>query len=188
MLEASEARELIDEAVERLEDRDEAQQKAERGFRDRLSILVGVFAVLLAIVHLLGAGALRANLVATIHASDTYNYMQAKKIRQVILQTGAIAAPASERSRLLAEATGLDRPGDEHAIARLQSTAARLERDGERAGELGEHYEWAETALQMAIVLLSIAMIASSRAIAAGAVLIAASGVAIAIAAYSGLW
>ena len=62
--------------------------------------------------------------------------------------------------------------------------ADALTADGIKAGEAGEHYEWAETALQMAIVLLSIAMIASSRAVALGACLVAASGLVLASATY----
>lgn len=188
MLEASEANELIDEAIERAGEKEAAEARAERRFRDRLSLLVGVFAVLLSIVHLVGAGLLRENVVATIRASDTYNYMQAKKIRQTVLQVGALSAPAAERDRLMSEAAALGRPDARgHGIAQLQQAADDLTAQGERAGAAGEHYEWAETALQMAIVLLSIAMVASSRAVAAGACLVAGGGLVLAIATYAHL-
>jgi hypothetical protein len=183
MLEASEANELIDEAIERVEEREATGARAERKFRDRLSLLVGIFAVLLAVVHLVGAGLLRENVVDTIRASDTYNYMQAKKIRQTVLQVGALSAPESERARLIAEADALSQPdAKRHSIGQLQKTADELSADGVKAGQAGEHYEWAEAALQMAIVLLSIAMIASSRVIAVGASLVAASGLILAVA------
>lgn len=183
MLEASEAKELIDEAVERMEANESASADRERTFRDRLSLLVGVFAVLLAVVHLAGAGLLRENVVDTIKASDTYNYMQAKKTRQVILQTAAMGAPPEDRAQLLAQAAGLEQPdAKHHGIAQLQATAEQLQQASERAGEAGERYEWAETALQMAIVLLSIAMIASSRSIAAGACMVAGGGILLALA------
>lgn len=182
MLEASEANELIDEAIERVEEQKAAAAKEERKFRDRLSLLVGCFAVLLAVVHLIGAGFLRENVVNTIRASDTYNYMQAKKLRQVVLQVGAASAPAGEREKLIAQAAALDTPDSKgHGIGQLQAKADELSAEGVKAGEAGERYEWAETALQMAIVLLSIAMIASSRLIASGACLIAAGGVALAV-------
>jgi hypothetical protein len=185
MLEASEAHDLIDEAVERTEQRDAATARAERRFRDRLSLLVGVFAVLLSVVHLIGAGYLRENVVETIRASDTYNYMQAKKIRQAVLEVGALSAPASERARLLAEAAALKAPDAKgHGIDQLQKSADSLAAEGIRAGEAGERYEWAETALQMAIVLLSIAMIASSRVVAAGASGVALLGVGLAAVTY----
>lgn len=189
MLEASEAKELIDETIERLEENEAGSAKVERKFRDRLSLLVGIFAVLLAVVHLVGAGLLRENVVDTIKASDTYNYMQAKKIRQVVLQSAAINAPAGEHDKLLSAAAALDRPdAKRHGIGQLQATADTLEEDGVRAGEAGEHYEWAETALQMAIVLLSIAMIASSRLVAIGACVVAGSGLVLAVATYLHVW
>jgi len=185
MLDPTEAKDLVDDVFERFEKREAKEARGEKRFRDRVSLLVGVFAVMLAIVHLIGAGYLRENVVDTIRASDTYNYMQAKKIRQTVLQTGAINAPPGERARLLAEADLLDRPdARKHGIAQLQAAADELTRDGVRAGEAGERYEWAETALQMAIVLLSIAMIASSRLITIGACLIAGGGLAIALLTY----
>jgi len=185
MLEASEASELIDEAIERVEERETKAAREERKFRDRLSLLVGVFAVLLAIVHLVGAGLLRESVVNTILASDTYNYMQAKKLRQVVLQVGAVSAPADAREKLIAQAEALNAPdANGHGIGQLQKAGDELSADGIKAGQAGEHYEWAETALQMAIVLLSIAMIASSRMIAVGACVIAASGLVLAGATY----
>ena len=185
MLDASEAHELIDEAVERAERRDAAAARAERQFRDRLSLLVGVFAALLAVVHLIGAGYLRENVVDTIRASDTYNYMQAKKIRQAVLETGALTAPASERAQLLAAAAALKAPDAKgHGIDQLQKTADALAAQAVSAGEAGERYEWAETALQMAIVLMSIAMIAASRVVVAGATGVALLGVGLALATY----
>ncbi len=185
MLEASEAHELIDEAIERVEEAEAKARRDERMFRDRLSLLVGLFAVLLAVVHLVGAGYLRENVVDTIRASDTYNYMQAKKIRQAVLQVGALSAPAPDRARLLAEASALGAPDAKgHGIGQLQAAADKLSEDGVKAGAAGEHYEWAETALQMAIVLLSIAMIASSRMVALGACVVATGGTALALATY----
>lgn len=185
MLEASEANELIDEAIERVEERESKALGEERRFRDRLSLLVGIFAVLLAVVHLVGAGLLRENVVNTIRASDTYNYMQAKKLRQVVLEVGATSALPLERNRLIAQARALEAPDAKgHGIGQLQQTADELSAEGIKAGQAGEHYEWAETALQMAIVLLSIAMVASSSAIALGACVIAAGAMVLAGATY----
>lgn len=183
MLEAAEAKELIDEAVERIEGHEAEAAAGERRFKETLSLLVGVFAVLLAIVHVIGAGLVRANIVDTIQASDTYNYMQAKKLRQELLLTVATTAPYPDRARMEADARKLDEPDAKgHSIGQLQQRADALAEAGARAGEDGERYEWAETALQMAIVLLSIAMIAGSRWVAAGACVLAGGGVALALA------
>jgi hypothetical protein len=181
MLEPTEAKELIEETVERIESHDAQEAREERSFRERLSLLVGIFAVILAIVHVIGAGLVRENIVNTIRASDTYNYMQAKKLRQEIMTVGALSAPVDQRERLTAAAAALDRPDAKgHSISQLQASADKLTEEANQAGTAGEYYEWAETALQMAIVLLSIAMIASSRLVAWGACLLAAGGVALA--------
>ena len=116
MLEASEAKELIDEAVERAEGHVGEVAASERRFRETLSLLVGVFAVLLAIIHVIGAGLVRANIVDIIQASDTYNYMQAKKLRQEVLTVGAVNAPAADRTRV---PTSLQKPA--HARVRTAS-------------------------------------------------------------------
>lgn len=183
MLEASEAKDLIDEAVERAEGHVGEVAAGERRFRETLSLLVGVFAVMLAIIHVIGAGLVRANIVDTIQASDTYNYMQAKKLRQEVLTVGAVTAPTADRTRMIDEARKLALPDAKgHGIGQLQERADKLAEAGVRAGEDGEHYEWAETALQMAIVLLSIAMIAGSRWVAADATFMACAGLTLAIA------
>lgn len=185
MLEASEARELIEETVERTEQHDAAVATRERTFRERLSLLVGIFAVMLAVVHVIGAGKVRENIVDTIRASDTYNYMQAKRLRQEILRTAARTAPLSQQVALVADADALEKPDAKgHGIGQLQASADHLSETGIRAGEQGERFEWAETALQMAIVLISIAMIASSRGIAVGAVGLGLGGVIIAAMTY----
>lgn len=185
MLEPSEAKDLIDEAIERAELKESDSAREERRLRDRLSLLVGLFAVLLAVVHLVGAGLLRENVVDTIRASDTYNYMQAKKIRQAVLQVGAATAPADKRDQMLTEAATLEGPDAKgHGIGQLQKAGDELTAEAAKVGQAGERFEWAETALQMAIVLLSVAMVASSRAVATGACLVAASGLAIAVTTY----
>ena len=183
MLEPTEAKELIEETVDRIEEHEAEGAREEKAFRERLSLLVGVFAVVLAIVHVIGAGLVRENIVNTIRASDDYNYMQAKKLRQEILSVSALSAPSDQRDRLASEAAALERPDAKgHGIGQLQASADKLTEEANEAGKAGEHYEWAETALQMAIVLLSIAMIASSRPVAWAAGLLAAAGVILAAA------
>ena len=63
-MEPTDAKDLIDEAIERAEEHHDAEAALERAnerrFRDRVSLLVGVFAVVLAIVHMSAAGDQRA--------------------------------------------------------------------------------------------------------------------------------
>lgn len=185
MVEPEDAKELIEEAIEEAEKVDRAEREVEKSFRNRVSILVGLFAVLLAIIHVAAAENARDGVLKTIQASDTYNYMQAKIIREAILKTAAQepALSPSARAGMLEDAAKLrnaDAAG--HGISQLQPQADRLRDEGELASKKGEWYEFAETAMQVAIVLLSIALVARSWAIVTGAASLAAVGVVLALA------
>ena len=191
MVEPADAKELIGEAIGEIQRVDEAERKAERKFRDRVSILVGLFAVLLAVIHVAAAGNARESVLLTIKASDTYNYMQAKIIREAVAKTAAQsqAYDSQARAGLLKQANKLrnpDRAG--HGIVQLQRSADELRDEGEKASKKGEWYELAETALQVAIVLLSIALVAQSYAIVAGAVSLALLGMLLSLATATGLF
>ena len=190
MIEPADAKELIEEAIEEAEKVDRADRAIEKRFRDRVSILVGLFAVLLAIVHVAAAGNSREGVLKTIQASDTYNYMQAKIIREAILKTAAkdsSLTPAA-RAGLLEDATKLRNPDKAgHGITQLQPEADRLREAGELASKKGEWFELAETAMQVAIVLLSIALVARSSTIVTGASCLAGAGLLLAAATASGL-
>lgn len=180
MVEPEDAKELIDEAIEEAEKSDRAERLLEKSFRNRVSILVGLFAVLLAIIHVAAASSARESLLKTVNASDTYNYMEAKIIRESMLKSLAqgSALSASAQSGMLKEAARLRNPDKAgHGIVQLQAKADALREEGEHSAKTGEWYELAETALQVAIVLLSIALVARSSAIVWGAVSLALLGV-----------
>ena len=191
-MEASEAKDLIDEAIERTEEQlgreDSLERVAERTFRDRLSVLIGIFAVCIAVVHMAAAGSARDSLLLGIEASDTFSYMQAKIIRETVFTTaGGSNAGSVQRESWMNEAKRLrqpDRAG--HGIGQLQLKGEELRREGNAAAVAGEGYELGETALQMAIVLLSIALVARSRHIAYGACTLAVLGIGSAILARAG--
>lgn len=190
MLEPEDAKELIEEAVEEAEKVDRAERRLEKRFRDRVSVLVGLFAVLLAIIHVAAAGNARDGLLKTIEASDTYNYMQAKIIREAVLKTAAQEPSLAPQGKaaMLKEAARLRNPDKAgHGISQLQFEADRLRDEGELGTKKGEWYEMAETAMQVAIVLLSIALVARSWGIVAGAGFLAAAGSLLAIATAAGL-
>ena len=190
MLEASEAKELVDEAVEK-EDKERASEaKVERAFRNRVALLVGIFAVLLSIVHMKAASAARDSLLTAVEASDTFAYMQAKTIREAIYKTAAaqsVSGPGS-RAEFLAEAQRLRAPDKaHHGIEQLREEGQRLRRENAGARRASEGYELGETALQVAIVLLSIAIVARSSAIVIGATTFAIVGVSLAVATRAGM-
>lgn len=190
MVEPEDAKELIEEAIEEVEKVDRAERAIEKSFRNRVSVLVGAFAVLLAIIHVAAAGNAREGVLKTIEASDTYNYMQAKIIREAISKTAAEAASLtpSVKTEMLKEAAKLRNPDKAgHGISQLQAQADRLREEGELASKKGEWYEFAETAMQVAIVLLSIALVARSWAIVVGATSLAGVGALLAAATAAGL-
>ena len=186
-MEADEARDLIDEAVERAESERETQESAERSaerqLRERVSILIGILAVCLAIVHMAAAGAARTSLLNGIEASDTFAYMQAKIVRETVYKTAAAGTISQlDRVSFTHEAHRLRAPDSaRHGIGQLQIEGDRLRRAGEVARSAGEGYELGETALQMAIVLLSIALLAKSKPILFGACGLAIAGIVIAL-------
>lgn len=186
-MEADEARDLIDEAVERAETQRDAEdgteRAAERTLRERVAVLIGILAVCLAIVHMAASGAQRASLLKGIEASDTFAYMQAKIVRETVYKTASANAPTvSDRQAWTKEALKMRAPDSaQHGIGQLQSKGEALRKEGEAAAVAGEGYELGETALQMAIVLLSIALVARSRAIMYAACALAACGIAMAI-------
>ena len=188
-MEAADAKEVIDEAIERAEEKAEAAEKVERlkerKFRDRVSLMVGAFAVALAIVHMAAAGAQRESLLKGIEASDSFAYMEAKIVRETVYKTAAGSAGASDVDKMAwqDEAVRLRAPDAAgHGIGQLQVTGTAQREEGQRAAARGEAYEVGETALQLAIVLSSIALVARSFWIAAGASVFASLGIAIAIA------
>lgn len=185
MVEPADAKELIDEAIEGVERAEQTERAAEKRFRDRVSILVGVFALLLAVIHVKAASEARESLMKTVEASDTYNYMQAKIIREAVFKTaaGEPSLDAAARADLLKEATRLRNPDKAgHGISQLQPQADQLREDGEIASQRSERYELAETAMQVAIVLLSIALVARSWLIVGGASIFAGVGALLALA------
>jgi hypothetical protein len=190
VVEPADAKELIEEAIEEVERVDHKERQIEKRFRDRVSILVGVFAVLLAVIHVEAASSARESLLRTVKASDTYNYMEAKIIRESLLKTEAQnpSFDVSSKESLLKEAARLRNPDAAgHGIVQLQKTADQLRDEGEAASKRGEWFELAETAMQVAIVLLSIALVARSSAIVAGAAGLALAGVIIAAATAMGV-
>ena len=190
MVEPADAKELIEEAIEEAEKADRVERAVEKTFRDRVSVLVGLFAVLLAIVHVQAATSARESLLKTVNASDTYNYMEAKIIRESMLKSLAQIPSLSSavQAAMVKEAARLRNPDKAgHGIVQLQAKADQLRDEGERSAKSGEWYELAETAMQVAIVLLSIALVARSTAIVIGAVSLASVGVLVAASTAAGL-
>ena len=187
-MDATEAKDLIDETIERLEGENEEAEKAERArdktFRERVSLAVGGFAVALAIVHMAASGAQRESVLKQIASSDSFAYMQAKILREIVLKTAIASNGAvdADKKAWIDEAAKLREPNDKgNSIPQLQEQGTKEHEEGMAAAKTGEAYEFAETGLQLAIVLLSIALIARSSMVAVTATIFALAGIGLAL-------
>jgi Domain of unknown function (DUF4337) len=155
---------------------------ADERFSKLTGIYVGIVAMLLAITTLGSENATKRMLAANIQASDTYNYYQAKYLRQTEYQ---IAADLLETQIATPGLPDAAKTGAEAAIRRYRDTARRYESDparGEGKKQLmakardwearRDHaalrlpnFEFAGALYQIAIVLGSVSIVAASRAL-----------------------
>jgi len=184
--------EQIAEARERKNGADEAD-----GLNSRAAIIIALMAMLLAITSLGGGNAGEDIMNYNIHASDTWNFYQAKNIRQTAYRLAADELEAELRMQPDALAPEA-RQAVEARVQQYRETAARYEdepdkeaptdplrgegkkqltaraRDFEaqrdRAQAQDPNFDFAEALFQIAIVLASVAILASSRRILWGSV------------------
>jgi hypothetical protein len=149
-------------------------------FRKFTGIYVGVVAMLLAIATLGGGNATKEMLSANIHASDTYNFYQAKYIRQLQYETAAAqieflvagntAMPPEQAAKATAQvkhyrdtaARYESEPATGNGKKELLAKAHEWEERRDIAATQNPNFEFAEAAYQIAIVLGSVAIVAAS--------------------------
>ena len=188
-----EAHEIAETIHEHSEDHIHATPEA---LRKITGIYVGVVAMLLAIATLGGANATKEMLSANIHASDTYNFYQAKYIRQLQYET------AAEQMELIAAAAGGNIPAEQSGkvqdlVKRYRDTVKRYESEPatgngkkellakareyeerrEEARAQVPNFEYAEALYQIAIVLGSVAIVAASPWILGASAVLASFGI-----------
>jgi hypothetical protein len=155
---------------EKLEPAEHAEH-ASHGGNQKFALLISVLALFLALSETLGKSAQTESISLNIKASDTWNFFQAKTIRQTAIRTAA--------DGLAAQALGVTDETAKAALAKQieawRATAARYEsdpkeKDGRKElreqAERYEHardlqlaryhqYEFASAAFQIGIVLAS---------------------------------
>ena len=169
-----------------------AENDAEERFRSRVALLIAFMAMLLAITSLGGGNAAEDIFNHNIHASDTWNFYQAKNIRQTALR---LAADQLESELMMAGAalSPEARAGVEARIKVYRDTVARyesepdkddptnpirgegkkeltarakhFESERDRAQKQDPNFDFAEALYQIAIVLASVSILANSRMI-----------------------
>jgi hypothetical protein len=143
--------------------------------------LIAVLALFLAFSETLGKSAQTAGLELNIKASDTWNFFQAKTVRQTTLRTAAEAMAIEVMSRAddaykaamskQVEAWNAtvkrydSDPKEKDGRKELRAQAEQYERDRDTAMARYHNYELGSTAYQIGIVLASAAVITGMMAL-----------------------
>jgi len=154
----------------------------------RIALLIAVLALFLSLAETLGKSAQTRGLELNIKASDTWNFFQAKTVRQTTLRTAAeamaIGATAGSDDALKAAMTERvenwnatvkryeSDPKEKDGRKELRAQAEQYERERDTAMAGYHNYELGSAAFQIGIVLASASVITGVLALAyAGAVL-----------------
>jgi hypothetical protein len=185
-MEASDAAELISEIRE-----ERAENEADNHFRDRAAMLIAIFAMLLAVGSLGGGNVAEDMIHNNIKASDTWAFYQAKNVRQtqyriaVDQMQAQLAADAGLPPQVRADMQATvdkykatiarydDEPDPEapddplRGEGKKQLTARARDFEAQRdvAVVKDDNFDYAEVALQLALVLGSVAILATNRAV-----------------------
>jgi hypothetical protein len=151
-------------------------------FRRRVALWVAFVALILAITAMARDQSSRAVINANIHASDTYNFYQAKNIRQTENQIAAdqlqtVLAlqdpPQPLRAELEQRLAGYranvaryeSEPDTGEGKRELLSLATAWEKKRDESGVSEHSFHYGEALLQIAIVLGSVSILALSRSV-----------------------
>ena len=176
----------------------EATHEASHGNRNSklIGLLISVLALFLAVSEMLGKSAQTHALGLTIEASDTWNFFQAKTIRQTMLRTNLegmklqadVSKPEVEKQMSAWQAT-IDRwesePSTNEGRKELIQKAKHIE--SERDGFLEQYhaYEFASLLIQLGIVLSAVTLLTSIMWFSAGSIGLGLGGLAVLVGAYT---
>lgn len=163
------------EALEQHEKNEEAVHAAHEGhpFARTAAVVIAVLAAVLAIATGVGNNATTDTILKQAQAADTYNELQANSFKKHINQNDAVILRAlavgnPQKARLLLTAAALEGSAT-RKYARNESLllpkAQELERERDK-GETRHHtMQYAEAALQLAIVLSSVSVVVAIEAL-----------------------
>ena len=176
----------------------EATHEAAHGNRNAklIGLLISVLALFLAVSEMLGKSAQTHALALNIEASDTWNFFQAKTIRQTMLRTNMesmklqadVSKPEVEKQMSTWQAT-IDRwesePSTNEGRKELIKKAKEIE--AKRDGYLEQYhaYEFASLLIQLGIVLSSVTLLTSIMWFSAGSIGLGLGGLAVLVGAYT---
>jgi hypothetical protein len=162
------------------------EKKKGDSLNKKIALLISVIALFLAFSETLGKSAQTVGIELNIKASDTWNFFQAKTIRQTTLRTAAEAmalqlpvAPNDEVKAALAKQIETWRatvaryesdPKEKDGRKELRAQAETYERARDIAMARYHNYEFGSAAFQIGIVLASAAVITGMIALVYGAI------------------
>ena len=176
----------------------EATHEAAHGNRNNklIGLLISVLALFLAVSEMLGKSAQTHALALNIEASDTWNFFQAKAIRQTVLRTNIetlqlqadISKPDIAKQMSAWQAT-IDRWESEPSTNEGRKELIKKAKDIEakRDGYLEQYhaYEVASLLIQLGIVLSSVTLLTSIMWFSAGSIGLGLAGLAVLISSYT---
>ncbi|MEA2840449.1 MAG: hypothetical protein QOF41_1779 [Methylobacteriaceae bacterium] len=167
-----------------------------KGAAKLIGLLISVLALFLAVSEMLGKSAQTHGLALNIEASDTWNFYQAKTIRQTVLRATlenaklAAATPTPDAQKQLSawQAT-IDRlesePAKSEGRKELLEKAKDIEHRRDEAFGKYHAYEVASLIIQLGIVLASVALLSSAMIFAYASGVLGAIGLAVLLSAYT---
>jgi hypothetical protein len=175
----------------------EATHEASHGNRNAklIGLLISVLALFLAVSEMLGKSAQTHALALNIEASDTWNFFQAKTIRQTMLRTNMesvklqadVSKPEIEKQMSAWQAT-IDRwesePSTNEGRKELVKKAKEIETKRDGYLEQYHAYEFASLLIQLGIVLSSVTLLTSIMWFSAGSIGLGIAGLAVLVGSY----
>lgn len=151
------------------------------GTNKKIALLISVIALFLALAEMFGKSAQTEGISLNIKASDTWNFFQAKTIRQTSLRTAAQALTVeaatipdeAKKAALLKQADEWMKtvaryesdPQEKDGRKELRALAEKYEHERDTQLARYHHYEFASAAYQIGIVLASAAVITGMMAL-----------------------
>jgi len=145
----------------------ESRSEREAHIKDRAGWVITVIAALLAVNTYIANGISGSVLTNTIRANDTWNFYQAKSIKQTIAENARDDAIARKDTKKAEELTArIDRyesdPVKNEGKRELMARARALEAERDEARTHSPWLTFASSTLQLSIVLLSASILAVS--------------------------
>jgi len=167
-----------------------SRSEREAHIKDRAGWTITVMAALLAVNTYIANGISSSVLTNTIKANDTWNFYQAKSIKQTIAENARDDALARKDTKRAQELTAkIDRyesdPVKNEGKKELMEKARSLEAERDEAKKHSPWLTFAGSVLQLSIVLLSAAILAVSMGMFYSSILVGLIG---AILMSQGIW